>query len=337
MSVSAPPTPSSALVYSSLIEALLEATFFGVYSVLFIIILYLFHSRKRRWARVVLWGLIAQFLFITGHWVTTFYQTALAFGDLGGGGAADKMYSDMKAPPFVISKALYATTSIVTNLLVVHRVYVIFARRLRIVAPSLVLLLFQLISGGALFYYVLKARKGESFVELYVLSNPWVTTSLATSILLSLYSTVMIWLKLLRVKKAAKEVALIHLQPVGGGMSVASILANIAESAALQTAVTIAMLVTYRMGFVGQVVFNGISPALLGISTVIIYARVGLGWAYGVDLGEDGSANGGHVATRISFARPVSRTTALGEADAGSEFETDVALAAYVGRNRLSK
>jgi hypothetical protein len=58
---------------------------------------------------------------------------------------------------------------------------------------------------------------------------------------------------------------------------------------------TVALLVTFQIGFVGQVIWAGIAPAMLGISTMLIHARIGLGWAH------EAERNVGSNSTRIVF------------------------------------
>lgn len=59
---------------------------------------------------------------------------------------------------------------------------------------------------------------------------------------------------------------------------------------------TIALLISFQFGFVGQSVWEGITPVIFGISTVLIHVRIGLGWAHD----SDGQANSN--STRIHFA-----------------------------------
>ncbi|KAJ7060961.1 hypothetical protein C8F01DRAFT_1141408 [Mycena amicta] len=281
---------TSALVFANLVEALLEAGFFGVYAVLFVTVLYLFRSRERRPSNIVVWGLVSQFVVIAGHWINGLYQILYALGRLDEAGA-DTYYNNPSSTAFSVALGLSEATGWITNLLVIHRVYVIFSHRFILVVPSLVVLfLGQVVSGSGLLYFVVKSHHGEQFLELYNLSNPWVTTMLVASILISVYSTVMISWRILRVNPSS--------QRIGGGVPLTTALANIAESAALQTAITIGVLVTYRMGYIGQIVFNGILPVILGISTVLIYARIGLGWAHGA------SNIATSLPTRINFALP---------------------------------
>ncbi|KAJ7207844.1 hypothetical protein GGX14DRAFT_454555 [Mycena pura] len=103
----------------------------------------------------------------------------------------------------------------------------------------------------------------------------------------------MISWKIRRITRALNRLS----EGIDGGVPLMSVVAIIAESAALQTAMTIGALVTHKVGFVGQVVFSGNGPVVLGISTILIHARIGLGWAHGSDA--DGAASN---LTRISFA-----------------------------------
>ncbi|KAJ7688977.1 hypothetical protein B0H17DRAFT_1135271 [Mycena rosella] len=75
-----------------------------------------------------------------------------------------------------------------------------------------------------------------------------------------------------------------------------SVLAILVESAAIQMATAIGALITFQVGFVGVIAWSGISPAVLGISTVLIHARIGLGWAHEPDY------HIGSNPTRINFA-----------------------------------
>ncbi|KAJ7218560.1 hypothetical protein GGX14DRAFT_595276 [Mycena pura] len=85
---------------------------------------------------------------------------------------------------------------------------------------------------------------------------------------------------------------------IDGGVPLMSVLAVIAESAALQTAITIGALVMYHE-FVGQVVFSEISPVVIGISTILIHARIGLGK-------EDVTKDRRYSPSTMSYAREVS-------------------------------
>ncbi|KAJ7207838.1 hypothetical protein GGX14DRAFT_396051 [Mycena pura] len=273
------------LTTANLVEALLESVLYGVYGVLCITVLYLFRSRERRPAVWVSLGLVIQFFTITGHWICTLYATLFAFVHLGGGTAAAAFYENISLPWYLTNLGFYGVGFLVTDLLVIHRVHVIFSNSRTVIILPFIFLVVQVVSEVVFLCQFAKSHPDETFFVLYGLSNPWITTSVATSLMISVYSTGMISWKIRRITRVLNRLS----ERIDGDVPLMFILAIIAESAALQTAISIGILVTYHIGFVGQVVFTGISPVVIGISTMLIYARIGLGWAYGSDA--DGVAS----------------------------------------------
>jgi len=183
-------------------------------------------------------------------------------------------------PPWYLTTLVFLGAGfLVTNLLVIHRVHVIFSNNVTVTILPFILLIIQMVSVVGLVYQFAKSHPSEQSIVLYSLSNPWVTTSLVTSMVISVYSTGMISWKIYLITGVLKKFS----DRINGGVPLMSVLAIIVESAALQMAITIAALVTYHVGFVGQVVFSGISPVVIGISTILIHARIGLGWAHEPD------------------------------------------------------
>ncbi|KAJ6533366.1 hypothetical protein B0H10DRAFT_2247224 [Mycena sp. CBHHK59/15] len=91
---------------ASLAETCLEIFLYGVYTVLFTTVIYLFRSRRRilpekRPALWVFLGLVVQFLTITAHWIDTIYETFFTFVRFGGGAAAEAFYLDLTTPSSV--------------------------------------------------------------------------------------------------------------------------------------------------------------------------------------------------------------------------------------------
>ncbi|KAF7290693.1 hypothetical protein MIND_01309600 [Mycena indigotica] len=300
----------SPLEFATLVEALLEAALFGVYAVLFATVVYLFRSRDRRPANIILAGLVLQFLTLTAHWSTSLYRILHIVGWLSPQ-EAEEFLSQLSSKSYLVDLSLSGAVFCISNLLVIHRVYVVCSRRLPFIIPALAMLLGEIISEIVLVYSVGKTWAGQSFVQLFALSNPWVTTALSTSIMISVYSTVIISWKILRVARVVK----LHRAEPSTTTSLTTALVSMAESAALQTAATITLLVTYQIGIVVQVIFNGIVPVIAGISTVLIYARVGLGWAYGGSEVMDPGQRSTEL--RISFAPAL--TLPLDDINTGGE------------------
>ncbi|KAJ7102881.1 hypothetical protein C8R44DRAFT_808694 [Mycena epipterygia] len=284
----------SSLATAALIEAFVEIFFYGVYVVLFATVMYLFRSRhglipETRPTRWLLLGLCVQFLIITAHWIDTIYQACFSFLHLGGGTAAEAFYLNQSAPSAVAEATLFVTCTLVTDLLVIHRLYVISSHSLNVIMFPLTALMGQAVGGAGIIYRFVKSPPGDNS---YVLSNGWVTTVLVSSIVISMYSSVMISWKICRISKTLNRLS----EHISGGMRLTSVLAILIESAVLQTVATIAILISFQIGFVGQLVWDGIAPVIFGISTVLIHVRIGLGWAHDAD----GQANSNP--TRIHFA-----------------------------------
>ncbi|KAJ7432548.1 hypothetical protein B0H11DRAFT_796627 [Mycena galericulata] len=291
---------SSTVTALYLTEALLETFLYAVYAVLFAIVVYLFLRRhgltdsKRPAASTwMLWiCLVAQFLTVSGHWITTLYRIYLGSVHLGGGSAADAFYNDLSTPSYVAQVALYGFC--VLRSLRIHRLYVVFCyRRIPVIFP-LILLVGQAVAGGGMISVFATFDPKVSLIIFFKRSNGWVSTALVFSIVISAYSSAMISRKIWRTRRAVGSLRLST--QVSGGVQPWSFLAIVVESAALQTTASLALLVTFESGNNTDVLWLPISPAIFGISTVLIHARVGLGWAYA------GQHDAGGTPSRITFA-----------------------------------
>ncbi|KAJ7207824.1 hypothetical protein GGX14DRAFT_454502 [Mycena pura] len=125
-------------------------------------------------------GLVIQFLTITGHLASTLF----AFVHLGGGDAAAAFYDNMSAPWYLAHLGFYGLSFLVTDLLVIHRVHVIFSNSRTVIILPFIFPIVQVVSTAELTYQLSKSHPGEQSIVLYGLSNPWVTTTLVTSIVL---------------------------------------------------------------------------------------------------------------------------------------------------------
>ncbi|KAJ6552037.1 hypothetical protein DFH09DRAFT_600908 [Mycena vulgaris] len=284
----------SSVVTTALVAACLEIFLYGVYAVLFTAVIYLFRSRRGSQPETVRWvllGLVVQYLTITAHWINTIYETFFVFLHLGGDAAA-AFYSDLSTPSAVMHITLLVICTLVTDLLVIHRLYAICSHRPKAILIPAILLVGEAVSGGGIIIGFTKSYPNEGYSIEYSLSNGWVTTHLVVSILISTYSSGMISWKIWRIRKALNILS----DHISGVTPLTSVLAILVESAALQTITSIGILVTFHVGFIGQVVCSGNAAAIFGISTVLIHARIGLGWAHQPDR------QNGSNPTRINFA-----------------------------------
>ncbi|KAJ7140097.1 hypothetical protein C8R43DRAFT_602831 [Mycena crocata] len=273
--------PMPSIVTANLAGAFIEVFIYGGYITLFATVVYLFHSRHgispdKRPVHWVLLGLVIQFLVVTAHWVNTIYRTFHAIVGLGAGSGAGAFYSNLSTPSSVVHVTLLVISTFVTDVLVIHRLYVIYSHNRRVVICPLVFLVGQAVCGVGIIYNFVIASPAEEFQILFSLSNAWVTTHLVLSILISAYSSGMIWWRIWRISRVVDTMA----GRISGGMGLMSILAIIVESAGIQTTASVGILAAFQSAFVGQVVWSGCAPVILGISTLLIHARIGLGWAH---------------------------------------------------------
>ncbi|KAJ7037111.1 hypothetical protein C8F04DRAFT_1257340 [Mycena alexandri] len=248
----------SSLVTGNLVAALLELFLYGSYSVLLITVIYLFRRRhgKNAQAALLLLALVVQFLVITvvrAHSLNTAYQTVFAIR-LGGGAATEAYYLNLTRSPFVVNIVLMVVTHHLTDAFMLHRLYVIFSRDRNVMIFPLSCFLAQIVSGCGIIY---RADTSDPDEDYLTLSNGWLIAKLVTSILISTYSSAAISWRIWQIRHALQKTAV------------------------LQTATTIGMLASFQYKWLaGEFISTGIAPALFGVSTVLIHARIGLGWAH---------------------------------------------------------
>ncbi|KAJ7471982.1 hypothetical protein FB451DRAFT_312268 [Mycena latifolia] len=249
------------IVTAALIEALLELFLYGVYAVLFTTVVYLFRGRRgsspeKRPVRWVLLGLIAQFLIITAHWVNTTYQTLFAI-------------ILFRSRYTVVNRAyhppcdMYSPHRIAGGSGDIHRLHVTYSYRRKVILLPLILLVGHLVCGGGLIYHSIKwdPRSFAARYSLTNLSHENMADKQITGKAVGAY-----W------RGPATNDALVHVFEPALAYVPQSLLAIFVESAALQMATSIGILITFQVGFVGSIVWAGIAATVFGISTVL-YTR----------------------------------------------------------------
>ncbi|KAJ6544156.1 hypothetical protein B0H19DRAFT_1238672 [Mycena capillaripes] len=274
----------SSVLSAGLIQAFLELTLYGVYFVIFSTVVYLFWHRPAltRPRIFVFLALVTQFLVITAHWINTIYGTYLPFVQLGGGAEAENFYHTLGTPSLKTHIVLTETTNTLTDCLVIHRLYVIWDFKFSIVAFPLVLLVLQVVSGSGSIYGFFT----QSQASFHAWSIGWITTNLVASLVLS-------------------RILQPFAYPLSGRHRLISILVIMIESAALQTAMNLALLLAFHIG--GAVepnfILKGVQAVVLGMSSVLIYARIGLGWTQENPSASSGTTNPSSISFTLNVAR----------------------------------
>ncbi|KAJ6621849.1 hypothetical protein B0H10DRAFT_2016068 [Mycena sp. CBHHK59/15] len=165
---------------TGLTKAFLELSLYGLYVVLFTAVIYLFRhgfiASKNRPVLLEL-TLVVQFIIITA--------TYFCFMKTGGGAAAKACYLNSAAPAAVANIALFVVAGLITDLLVIHRLYVIWTHRRKVVIFPLVLIVPQAdgtVSGAGLVSTFATSGLKEGPATALSLSNVWVTTNLVASL-----------------------------------------------------------------------------------------------------------------------------------------------------------
>ncbi|KAJ7438977.1 hypothetical protein FB451DRAFT_1447500 [Mycena latifolia] len=124
----------------------------------------------------------------------------------------------------------------------------------------------------------------------YALYNPWVTTNLVSSLVISSYSSGMLIYKLWGMSRTIRTLT----GSSSSGKRLMRLLVIMIESSLLQTTMTVCILVSFQVGLFLLATFTALQPVVFGISVVLIHARVGLGWA-------EESYMGGSTPTQITL------------------------------------
>ncbi|KAJ6510742.1 hypothetical protein C8R45DRAFT_395489 [Mycena sanguinolenta] len=290
------PMPGS-VISLGLTKTMAELLLYGVYLTLFAAVVYLFRTGNQRSRPLLLQvGVGVQFLAITAHLITAVVQAYSCLAKPDGGVAIELCFLDLDAPVVVANTALFVLTSLVTDILVIQRLSVTWTHPLTVLIFPAFCLLVQVAGGvGVVITF--------SSATLFSLSNGWVTTTLVASLLISLYGSGMIYWK---ISRAARQFNVLEGSISTAGRLVTT-LAIMIESAGIQTSATFALLLAFESGVEGAALMQAIGPVMFGLSTVLIHARVGLGWAKQAHgstspVGDRYSSSAGQHAESISMS-----------------------------------
>ncbi|KAJ7036141.1 hypothetical protein C8F04DRAFT_488348 [Mycena alexandri] len=194
----------SFVLSAGLTAGVLELTLYGAFTVLFSGVVYLFWSRglvsRKQPTFYIFVALVGLFLSVTAHWLNGVYVLYLAFIRLGGGLPAEVLYFTLSTPTFLAHMSLVEVAAVITDGLVIHRLYVVWSSDVRIIIFPLVLQACQIVCG----IKIIVDLSRETIFNFWTLSNPWVTSSLVASIIINGYSTALISFKMWRMSNTIK-------------------------------------------------------------------------------------------------------------------------------------
>ncbi|KAJ7106657.1 hypothetical protein C8R44DRAFT_714991 [Mycena epipterygia] len=264
------------LVAVSMATVVLESLLYGLLLVLFSTNLYLritryarpreFVARGNLWWNPIVLSSIAIFMICTAHWIITVERFFRAF--LGPAGDPLLFYMDASQPTSVVSNTLAIAAALVGDVAIIHRLWIIWSRDLRVICLPVLSWLGALTCGIAIVYVFTQSTPTNN--KLLAADDAWVTAYWALTTLINIYCTAFIAWRIWKTSRATPE--------VGGGLMM-PVFVILIESAAIWTAWAIFFAVTYLTHSTLQFIVRDLTAPILGLVNLLIHLRVGLGWS----------------------------------------------------------
>ncbi|KAJ7330920.1 hypothetical protein DFH08DRAFT_1021991 [Mycena albidolilacea] len=187
---------TSFVLAHSLTEGVLELILYGVFVVLFSTVVYLFSTR----------GLISRkrptfFIFLALHLINGICALFRAFIFLGGGFPAEVLYLTLSSPTALAHNSLVGVTTVITDSLMIHRLYTVWSYDRRVIIFPLLVLTGQIGSASI-------ARTLTQKVLVIMVESAVLQTTMTVGVLVSFQIGLLV------------QAVLIPLQPVVFGISV---------------------------------------------------------------------------------------------------------------------
>ncbi|KAJ7106627.1 hypothetical protein C8R44DRAFT_885903 [Mycena epipterygia] len=272
------------LVAVSVATVVLESLLYGLLLVLFSTNLYLRITRYARpresvscgglwWNHIVISNM-AIFMTCTVHWIITVERFFLAF--LGSAGEPLQFYLDGSHFTLVVKNSLIPVAVLIGDAVIIHRLWIIWNRNLRVVFVPVLSWLGILTCGIAVVYVFTQSAPTDNSI-----STAWITANLALNTLTNIYCTTFIAWRIWKTSRAEAE--------VGGGLLM-PVLGILIESTAIWTIWQIIFGATFWTGSTLQFIARDLTPSIVGLVNLLIYFRVGLGWSRAEPPNATGSA-----------------------------------------------
>ncbi|KAJ7744034.1 hypothetical protein DFH07DRAFT_834984 [Mycena maculata] len=259
---------------SALATVVIETFFYGIYLVLFLTSIYLLLTVQSRglrrersvWRSPILCGGSVLFIAVTGHWVLTIDRLFLAFVDMDNGANPLAFYGDFSQTTQIMQSSFLLTSLAVLDFLVVHRLWSVWCNKYVMMLPAITLS-GLLVSNIGLIYDFTQFRIGDNVVDL---ANGWIIADCVFTVSTNFYCTGFIAWKLWRVQTAMKA---------AGGRSLMSVVTIMIESAGVSATWAIFFITAYAVRSNLRFLID-VTPAIVAAANMLIYVRVGLGWAH---------------------------------------------------------
>ncbi|CAK5270855.1 unnamed protein product [Mycena citricolor] len=248
----------------ALISMVTESFLFGVLTTMYAAILRSFLGRKaskniHRGTRVlptvsVIWSLAF------AHWIIDISRVQIAF--LGSHPSDPVAYlSDFSTLIDAAKSVINVTVTLLADWFMIYRCWVIGERSYLIIAIPALLWLSAGVAGSGLTYLLFKLH--TDYMALLEVAGPWIITYLSATLATNLFCTLFVAYRILRSLLAVRTSQRLHSRALGAVIV-------FLESAALYSAILVAMLVTFLLDYNGQFVLVDCMCALIGITFSMI-------------------------------------------------------------------
>ncbi|KAI0633203.1 hypothetical protein C8Q77DRAFT_1158605 [Trametes polyzona] len=276
---------------ANVITACVECTFYGIFLVLAAIVFSLWvrrcaaESQRSLWRALVLDArrspiVLANFFFlitISAHWMVGFRRLLLGVVSQGDTVKANAFFNDLSEQTEVIRCAFMFLDIFVGDLMMTYRTWVIWRRDYRVVVFPIIAILGLTTTSIVLMYELISAIPSQT---IFAPQFPrWVIAFCTATLVTNTYGTSMIIYRIWATNRLWKRDGL---RTVSGRSSRILEASEIfVESAALYSVWFALYVILYAVRSPLQTIGSGSSPALTGISFMLISVRVHLGIAFG--------------------------------------------------------
>jgi len=219
------------------------------------------------WRSPILCGGAVLFVAVTGHWILTIDRLFMAFVTVDNGANPLGFYGDFSQATQIMQSSFLLTSLAIVDGLFVHRLWTVWSHNRYVVIFPSITLLGLIVSTFGVTYDFSQFKPGD---DVNALANGWIVADCVFTVFTNLYCTALISWRLWRIQSILKP---------NGGRTLTSVLAIIVESAALSAAWAVFFISAYAAKSNLRFLID-VTPAIVGASNMLIYVRVGLGWAH---------------------------------------------------------
>ncbi|KAF9027348.1 hypothetical protein BDZ89DRAFT_987386 [Hymenopellis radicata] len=275
------------LVDASLAGICVESLLYGICVVLFSASTYLHalrHSRGAKpgqrtsrylkpatgpmWTPIFI-GTIVAFLAVTGQWISSVLRLFQAFRLYDDGNSPLEFYADRSQPSNIVKMTFILVALLVCDVMLIYRLWVVWNfNRLVMSVPSLTIV-GMTASAIGIIYNISRSVHGPVTDIFTSAAGQWIIGDIVFTFSTTMYCTAMITYRIWSINRLVEG--------SGGGLN--SVMALIAESAALYAVWTLFFLITFLSQSSLEVFCLDTIGHVSTIATLLINVRVGLGWA----------------------------------------------------------